>query len=62
MQELNKLAKASGLKSFEQIKAIRLLTDGWTIEEGLLTPTLKNKVFSKLNFALKHSTCFSLSL
>ncbi|XP_071951929.1 long-chain-fatty-acid--CoA ligase 6-like isoform X2 [Antedon mediterranea] len=41
--ELRKLAKESGLKSFEQIKAVHMTSEAFSIENHLLTPTLKSK-------------------
>lgn len=43
LEEITKLGKKSGLKSFEQVKDIYLHPRLLTIEDGLLTPTLKTK-------------------
>lgn len=43
LEDVNKLGKAAGLKSFELIKDLKLCADPWTVEEGLLTPTFKTK-------------------
>ncbi|XP_054437491.1 long-chain-fatty-acid--CoA ligase 5 isoform X2 [Pteronotus mesoamericanus] len=43
LQDLQKLGKESGLKSFEQVKSIFLQPEPFSIENGLLTPTLKAK-------------------
>ncbi|XP_051958878.1 long-chain-fatty-acid--CoA ligase 5-like [Xyrauchen texanus] len=41
--DLIKLGREAGLKSFEQVKDLYLHPDMFTIENGLLTPTLKAK-------------------
>ncbi|KAI4872799.1 hypothetical protein NFI96_016121, partial [Prochilodus magdalenae] len=41
--DLNKLGREAGLKSFEQVKDLYLHPEQFTIENGLLTPTLKAK-------------------
>lgn len=43
LQELEKAGKAGGLRGFEFVKAVHLTTDMFSIENGLLTPTLKVK-------------------
>ncbi|GFY75820.1 long-chain-fatty-acid--CoA ligase 1 [Trichonephila inaurata madagascariensis] len=43
LEELITLGRKSGLKSFEQVKDIYLHPRLFTIEDGLLTPTLKTK-------------------
>ncbi|KAJ3587384.1 hypothetical protein NHX12_010982 [Muraenolepis orangiensis] len=41
--DLLKIGKEGGLKSFEQVKAICLHTQLFSVQNGLLTPTLKTK-------------------
>jgi len=41
MKELEKAGKAGALRGFEFVKRIQLSTDMFSIENGLLTPTLK---------------------
>ncbi|XP_059377977.1 long-chain-fatty-acid--CoA ligase 1-like [Carassius carassius] len=43
LEDIVKLGKESGLKSFEQVKDIVLHTEMFSIQNGLLTPTLKAK-------------------
>uniref|UniRef100_A0A452I1T4 Long-chain-fatty-acid--CoA ligase n=2 Tax=Gopherus agassizii TaxID=38772 RepID=A0A452I1T4_9SAUR len=43
LEDMLKVGKESGLKSFEQVKGIALSTEMFSIENGLLTPTLKAK-------------------
>ncbi|KAM6969807.1 long-chain-fatty-acid--CoA ligase 6 [Aplochiton taeniatus] len=43
MEDLQRLGKASGLHSFEQVKDIYVHNDMFSIQNGLLTPTLKAK-------------------
>ncbi|KAG8004266.1 Long-chain-fatty-acid--CoA ligase 1 [Nibea albiflora] len=42
-EDMQRLGKEGGLKSFEQVKAINIHTEMFSIENGLLTPTLKAK-------------------
>uniref|UniRef100_A0A2K6Q1W9 Long-chain-fatty-acid--CoA ligase n=1 Tax=Rhinopithecus roxellana TaxID=61622 RepID=A0A2K6Q1W9_RHIRO len=43
LEDLQKIGKESGLKTFEQVKAVFLHPQPFSIENGLLTPTLKAK-------------------
>ncbi|KAL0973937.1 hypothetical protein UPYG_G00213180 [Umbra pygmaea] len=43
LEDILKLGKEAGLKSFEQVKDITLHTEMFSIQNGLLTPTLKAK-------------------
>ncbi|XP_006008492.1 long-chain-fatty-acid--CoA ligase 1a [Latimeria chalumnae] len=43
IEDLVKLGKEAGLKSFEQVKDIMLYPEMFSIQNGLLTPTLKAK-------------------
>lgn len=43
LSDLMNLAKKEGLLSFEMLKDIYLHPDAFTIDNGLLTPTLKAK-------------------
>ncbi|XP_076025837.1 long-chain-fatty-acid--CoA ligase 1-like [Genypterus blacodes] len=43
LQDLVQLGKEAGLKSFEQVKAICIHTEMFSVQNGLLTPTLKSK-------------------
>lgn len=43
LEDLQKIGKESGLKSFEQVKGIFVHPELFSIENGLLTPTLKAK-------------------
>lgn len=41
LRELNSLGKKAGLNGFEQVKAIHLCPEPFTVYNGLLTPTMK---------------------
>ncbi|KAM3612432.1 uncharacterized protein V6R79_008283 [Siganus canaliculatus] len=43
LTDMVRIGKEGGLKSFEQVKAIYIHTDLFSVENGLLTPTLKSK-------------------
>uniref|UniRef100_A0A8C8RRA0 Arachidonate--CoA ligase n=1 Tax=Pelusios castaneus TaxID=367368 RepID=A0A8C8RRA0_9SAUR len=43
MDDMVRLGKESGLHSFEQVKAIYIHSDMFSVQNGLLTPTLKAK-------------------
>jgi len=43
LAELNRIGKACKLNSIEQVKAVYVTNDAFTVENGLLTPTLKAK-------------------
>nr|KAF6346872.1 hypothetical protein mPipKuh1_010619 [Pipistrellus kuhlii] len=43
LEDMVRLGKESGLHSFEQVKAIHIHSDMFSVENGLLTPTLKAK-------------------
>uniref|UniRef100_A0A6A7FS43 Long-chain-fatty-acid--CoA ligase n=2 Tax=Hirondellea gigas TaxID=1518452 RepID=A0A6A7FS43_9CRUS len=43
LDDINNLGKEAGLKSFEQVKEIYLHPDPFSVQNGLLTPTLKSK-------------------
>ncbi|XP_028271860.1 long-chain-fatty-acid--CoA ligase 1-like isoform X2 [Parambassis ranga] len=43
LEDMLRLGKEGGLKSFEQIKAVHIHTEMFSIENGLLTPTMKAK-------------------
>ncbi|GMR46363.1 hypothetical protein PMAYCL1PPCAC_16558 [Pristionchus mayeri] len=43
MDDMMSTGKAAGLCSFEQVKDIYLMEDPFSVENGLLTPTLKSK-------------------
>ncbi|XP_053573169.1 long-chain-fatty-acid--CoA ligase 6 isoform X1 [Bombina bombina] len=43
MDDMVRLGKESGLHSFEQVKAIHIHTEMFSVQNGLLTPTLKAK-------------------
>lgn len=44
LRELHLLGQRDGLKSFEQVKDIHVHHEMFSIENGLITPTLKTKV------------------
>lgn len=43
LKDITDLGKKGGLKSFEQVKDIYLHPDAFSVQNGLLTPTLKSK-------------------
>lgn len=44
LEDLQRIGRRAGLKSFELPKSLYIHPDPFTIEQGLLTPTLKSKV------------------
>ncbi|NXN67333.1 ACSL5 ligase, partial [Himantopus himantopus] len=62
LEDMVRLGKEAGLKSFEQVKDLYIHTEMFSVENGLLTPTLKAKraelvkVFEKQIEALYSST------
>lgn len=53
LEDIVKLGKESGLKSFEQVKDIAIHTEMFTVQNGLLTPTLKAKRAELRNYFRK---------
>ncbi|NXJ97095.1 ACSL5 ligase, partial [Corythaixoides concolor] len=43
LEDMVRLGKEAGLKSFEQVKGLHIHTEMFSVENGLLTPTLKAK-------------------
>lgn len=43
LEDMVRIGKESGLKTFEQVKGIYLCTELFSVENGLLTPTMKAK-------------------
>lgn len=43
LDDLNNIGKKNGLKSFEQVKDIYLAPEAFTVENNLMTPTMKTK-------------------
>ncbi|KAK2817106.1 hypothetical protein Q5P01_025297 [Channa striata] len=43
LEDILKLGKEAGLKSFEQVRDIALHPEMFSVQNGLLTPTLKAK-------------------
>jgi len=43
LAELQKIGKENKLNSMEQVKAVHVTSDPFSIENGLLTPTMKSK-------------------
>uniref|UniRef100_A0A8C4UIC3 Long-chain-fatty-acid--CoA ligase n=1 Tax=Falco tinnunculus TaxID=100819 RepID=A0A8C4UIC3_FALTI len=62
LEDMVRLGKEAGLKSFEQVKDLYIHTEMFSVENGLLTPTLKAKrtelvkIFQKQIEALYSST------
>ncbi|XP_061100826.1 long-chain-fatty-acid--CoA ligase 1a isoform X2 [Conger conger] len=50
LEDLVRLGKEGGLKSFEQVKDITLYPEMFSVQNGLLTPTLKSKRNELRNF------------
>ncbi|KAK5978459.1 long-chain-fatty-acid--CoA ligase 1, partial [Trichostrongylus colubriformis] len=60
LDDMVAVGKKSGLFSFEQVKAITLCPDMFTVENDLLTPTLKSKRPKlKSHFASELSAMYS---
>nr|XP_039259669.1 long-chain-fatty-acid--CoA ligase 1-like isoform X2 [Styela clava] len=43
MDDMNKIGRQNGLKSFELVKKVHLDSDPFTVENNLITPTLKSR-------------------
>ncbi|KAG8431072.1 hypothetical protein GDO86_019463 [Hymenochirus boettgeri] len=54
LQDMNKLGKEAGLKSFEQVKDIYVHSEMMTVENGFLTPTFKAKRAEVVNHFKSH--------
>uniref|UniRef100_A0A8C9VHU2 Arachidonate--CoA ligase n=1 Tax=Scleropages formosus TaxID=113540 RepID=A0A8C9VHU2_SCLFO len=54
LSDMAKLGREAGLKSFEQVKDLYLHPEQFTIENGLLTPTLKAKRAELTKFFKSH--------
>lgn len=54
LEDLLKLGKDAGLKTFEQVKDIALYPEMFSIQNGLLTPTLKAKRTELRKYFQKH--------
>nr|XP_057928595.1 long-chain-fatty-acid--CoA ligase 1a isoform X2 [Doryrhamphus excisus] len=50
LEDLQKLGKQNGLKSFEQVRDIALHPEMFSVQNGLLTPTLKAKRVELLSY------------
>lgn len=46
LEDLTRLGRSSGLMSYEQVKIIAIITEPFTIENGLLTPTFKARRYA----------------
>lgn len=53
LEDMVRLGKEAGLKSFEQVKDLYIHTDMFSVENGLLTPTLKAKRADLVKFFKK---------
>ncbi|XP_028316164.1 long-chain-fatty-acid--CoA ligase 1-like [Gouania willdenowi] len=54
LDEMQAVGREGGLKSFEQVKNIYLHTEMFSVENGLLTPTMKSKRKDLLQFFRPH--------
>ncbi|UXI14985.1 hypothetical protein NH340_JMT00928 [Sarcoptes scabiei] len=53
MEELNKSSAAAKMKSFEKVRDVHIHPEGFSIENGLVTPTMKNRRFALKDYFKK---------
>ncbi|KPM04318.1 long-chain-fatty-acid-CoA ligase 5-like protein [Sarcoptes scabiei] len=53
LEELNKSSAAAKMKSFEKVRDVHIHPEGFSIENGLVTPTMKNRRFALKDYFKK---------